>query len=320
MKKSILTSIIVSVVVSAAPIDFEESMGKNNSYGHSYYMSLMNKLDNAHANIFLYIKPHNGKNFYNKCKNLYEKNCFLAPHKDGYRIPPILHQIWIGPKPFPEKYKAWQRTWQSLKGWTYKLWTNEDVEALKLINRELFKSETNPGAQSDIVRLEILYQFGGVYVDTDFECLQPDLFDALAKTYDLFSGLSPLDTRTLVVANGLIGAVPKHPVIKACIDLLSQEDPSSGTDVGTDGIKKAVKIVSRGPGLFTKMLLLHVDAPGYRDIIFPATFFYPLGLHQMKKTSFDALPTSKSKFDALKVHTCKPESLAIHWWEGSWQQ
>ena len=35
------------------------------------------------------------------------------------------------------------------------------------------------GEKSDIFRYEILYRFGGVYVDTDFECIKP--FECFAQ-------------------------------------------------------------------------------------------------------------------------------------------
>ena len=38
--------------------------------------------------------------------------------------------------------------------------------------RDVFERAINPGMKSDIFRYEILKQIGGLYVDTDFECLK----------------------------------------------------------------------------------------------------------------------------------------------------
>ena len=54
------------------------------------------------------------------------------------RIPRVFHQIWVGPRPLPEKYKRWQKTWQSIPGWTYKLWTDVDVVQFPLINQKAY--------------------------------------------------------------------------------------------------------------------------------------------------------------------------------------
>lgn len=42
-----------------------------------------------------------------------------------------------------------------------------------LYQREMVRRGTNFGAASDILRVEILYRFGGVYFDTDVLCLEP---------------------------------------------------------------------------------------------------------------------------------------------------
>jgi mannosyltransferase OCH1-like enzyme len=42
-----------------------------------------------------------------------------------------------------------------------------------------FDRASNFGEKSDIWRYEILFRLGGVYVDTDFECVRP--FDSLLE-------------------------------------------------------------------------------------------------------------------------------------------
>lgn len=117
---------------------------------------------------------------------LYARNIVLI--KDSglgheYRIPRIVHQIWLGSPP-PEKYREWMTTWMNWQGWTYRLWTDEDVRCRELYNQELYDRADNYGEKSDILRLEILLEHGGMYVDVDFECIRPDTFDALHRTWD----------------------------------------------------------------------------------------------------------------------------------------
>lgn len=51
------------------------------------------------------------------------------------------------------------------------LWTDEHVARLPLFNRAEYDKATNYGAKSDILRYELLYVYGGVYVDCDMQCI-----------------------------------------------------------------------------------------------------------------------------------------------------
>ena len=51
------------------------------------------------------------------------------------------------------------------------LWTDEQVAGLTLFNQAAFDAAPNFGEKSDILRYELLYAFGGVYVDVDLQCV-----------------------------------------------------------------------------------------------------------------------------------------------------
>ena len=190
------------------------------------------------------------------------------------------------------------------------MWTDADVEEFNLYNKEAFYKEKNLGARADIWRVEILERFGGVYIDTDFECLNPHFFNFLSESYDFFTGLTPLDAffynENLVVANGIIGAAPNHPILKAYKEKLYE------------GLSKKAHTVIKGPGFFSRMILQYADKGGFRDIIFPASFFYPVGFMQMHLPPFVTIEKFERKLHSLKKHFCTTETSAIHWWEGSW--
>jgi mannosyltransferase OCH1-like enzyme len=67
------------------------------------------------------------------------------------------------------------------------VWTDQEAKAFPFINRGDCKAAKNYGEKADILQLEILFSFGGLYTDCDVECLTP--FDALCQTCDLFVGL-----------------------------------------------------------------------------------------------------------------------------------
>ena len=290
-------------------VDFDTSMGAYDAQKKSLYKDLKKNLTNHKSDWFRYIKPGvKPKSFFLTLKNSYNNNKLRVENSLlPIRIPRVFHQIWIGPRPFPEKYKRWQKTWQSIPGWTYKLWTDKEVEQFPFFNKAAFYAEKNLGARADILRLEILYREGGVYVDTDFECLKPEIFNVLNSSYDFYCGMPPLELR-LLINNAIIGAVPKHPIIQGCLEYIPVQQANTKPD----------DIVARGPGLFTLMVARHMNK-GHRDIVFPPTFFYPLGIMQLQNDkAYENLPFSDETLERVKRDVVKPESIAIHWWDGSW--
>jgi mannosyltransferase OCH1-like enzyme len=167
-------------------------------------------------------------------------------------VPRILHQIWLGPDPLPTEFAQYRKTWQSHHPeWEMQLWTEANLpEGLR--RKEVYETLRVPAVRADILRLEVLYRHGGVYVDTDFECrrsLEP-LIDGL----DFFSGyLKPGR-----VNNAFIGSTPGHPLLDVALDTL--------TPVKFHGYDKN----AAGP------LFLNELVKGHPEItIFAPPLFYP---------------------------------------------
>lgn len=292
-------------------VSFDVSMGMHDPYFQPSYKKLIKKLPRTQDHWFRFTGAHiNPTGLFTALKEAYNKNRFIL-EGTSTRIPHVFHQIWVGPLPFPEKYKRWQKTWQSIPGWEYKLWTDKDVENFPLINSALYFNEKNYGARADMLRLEILYRFGGVYIDTDFECIKPEMFDVLNRSYDFYCGLTPVDSEALVINNAIIGSIPGHPIIKACIEHL----PFHATNVHD----QRMRTVMRGPGLLTIMTIRHMNK-GHRDIVLPPSFLYPLGTSQMRRGAYKYLPFSEKTLDIIKKGVIKPETIAIHYWDGSWKR
>ena len=91
-------------------------------------------------------------------------------------IPKIIHQIWLGPRTRPQ---FWMDTWKidylnNYPDWEYRLWTEKEVKELTLVNKKFYnrlaknnKRYDKFAGMADILRYEILYQFGGVFIDAD---------------------------------------------------------------------------------------------------------------------------------------------------------
>ncbi len=262
------------------------------------------------------------KAVYETCKNLYEKHNFntLKTSKET-RIPKLIHVMWLGGK-LPDEFEPYVNSWRKHHpNWTVLFWTDNtanyergselfttfdglekrlqstrggetfvvDATNMKFDNREFYDAAINYGEKSDILKWEIVYRFGGVYVDTDFECLQS--LDQYNHTFDLYTGMQPLDTNMVQLGAALYGAIPNHPVLKACVEMIKHNQ----------AIKQIV--VKTGPIHFTKVFAYFAGKTGLRDVALPAGYFYPCGYEQRG--------TPKNEW-------CKKESSAVHHWAGSW--
>lgn len=62
-------------------------------------------------------------------------------------------------------------------------WNNENTKNLNLINRELFDAIENKGSKVIFWGTIFLYKYGGIYVDTDFECIKGIPKELLKKSF-----------------------------------------------------------------------------------------------------------------------------------------
>lgn len=175
------------------------------------------------------------------------------------------------------------------------MWTDADIEEFGLENKDIYDAAINYGERSDIARYEILYRIGGIFLDTDMECVKP--LDILHHTYDFFAVLEPMAgapflKRLTIVANGIIGACPGHPILRRCIDKLR-------------ATKHVDDIILRtGPLFFTDILIDNLDSTEFINIVLPLSFFIPFG--------------KNVKSNEQMAQCIKPETFGIHHWAGSW--
>ncbi|MBS0648451.1 MAG: hypothetical protein JSS10_04400 [Verrucomicrobia bacterium] len=133
------------------------------------------------------------------------------------------------------------------------------------------------GEKSDVLRFEILYQEGGVYVDHDANCLQP--FKGMHGAYDFYCGLEvPHPTvvgLNVTAGNGVIGSRPGHPLVKQVIDLIDQRWEALALKYpGKDGYSKTQIVMERTYIALTDALCHQLDLPGNTDIVLPAAYFF----------------------------------------------
>ena len=219
-----------------------------------------------------------------------------VPQIAAYRIPKIIHFIWLG-SPLPERCKKLIATWKEFHPtWTIRLWTHADVPGFQMRNKRAFEKAKNYGEKADIWRYEILFRHGGLYSDTDFECLRP--FDDLHQSCNLFAGVAY--GRPAILYNGLIGSIPNHPILLRCIEGIR---PSSG-DHDSERIMQET-----GPLFFSRAFFSVEDKHRQDVVAFPITYFYayPNNLRLQHTSS-----------NVIKKKWVEDESYALHYWATSW--
>lgn len=141
------------------------------------------------------------------------------------KIPKIIHQIWIGEKQAPEDLiKGWK---EKHPDWLHILWDEEMIDQFKMKNRKLYDTYYKAGKYSgaaNVLRVELLQHYGGVYLDADSECVTP-IDGAPFLDWDVF-GLYEADNFFVdgvkLIANGIMGCIPNHPLMAVYIDKLSK--------------------------------------------------------------------------------------------------
>ncbi len=269
----ILTASLFGKQTAAVVDDFDALMGKSTS--HWGYIAQTEDVATLEV-----------------AKALYQKNKEAQFAQEGsYKIPPVVHFIWLGPRAFPPESVENIRSWIAQNpGWKIKFWTDREREApcegmetvlvkdfsfLKL--GKCYEQSQNWGEKSDLLRYEILFQEGGVYVDHDANCLKP--FHGMHRGYDFFCCLEtphrPFVGRNVTCGNGVIGAKPRHPTIAKVIDLIDGRwEPLSEKFQGNDEYSRVEVVMHRTYIALTHAIAETVDRDGNLDVILPAAYFF----------------------------------------------
>ena len=119
------------------------------------------------------------------------------------RWAPVVHQIWLG-REMPRLYKQYHAELCALHA-RVRMWGNEHLHALRRTLRNLPLC-TSYAMASDAARLEILYENGGVYADSDFRFVRN--MEPLLEGQIFFCKEYFLDHTS--IANGWIGCRPRN--------------------------------------------------------------------------------------------------------------
>lgn len=140
-------------------------------------------------------------------------------------IPKVVHQVWIGP--LDRAMCKWMDTFRedfmrANPGWHYKLWNRELFEAVHgpMVLGRQYDMEPAVQAKADILRYEIIWREGGVYVDADSVWMGRPLDPVLeqARATGMFTvGHEPPGVQDDLYMNGVFGACACHPAMEHVI-------------------------------------------------------------------------------------------------------
>jgi len=197
-------------------------------------------------------------------------------------IPKIIHQIWIGKKQPPQELMD---TWK-ISGYEYVLWDEEKLRSLQMVNKDKYDYFYDKGlyyGSADIARVEILHQYGGVYIDADTKRLKDlpnEWFDYNFFAVKVSSNEKDVKYR---IANSIMACEQESSLMKDYLDAITHAtkiEPCWSTIGGTALTDVVTKNYANDPSVL---------------ILEPWTFF-PVN---MKKT---------------KKHEKYEDSYAIHFW------
>jgi hypothetical protein len=207
-------------------------------------------------------------------------------------IPKIIHHCWPSGGEFKSKFHFYRESFLRFNpDYTFMFWTLDDANlfALSDNSKSFYKNTEFLYVQkSDCMRWEILYTLGGIYVDTDIECLQN--LDSFLDNESFTAYSYPPN----LIGNAVVGTVPHNPFFKD----LSLGAVNSILNAGPCESRKNIEDI--GGVNFAGKRLSELKK------IYPRETFYPLKWDDPRQRR-ELRQATANEF---------PQSACVHWWSG----
>ncbi|WP_346670764.1 glycosyltransferase family 32 protein [Faecalicoccus acidiformans] len=212
-------------------------------------------------------------------------------------IPHKIHYCWFGKTELGAKEKKCLESWKKFfPNYEIILWNENNYDVNKFNYMQEAYNLQKWAFVSDVARLDIIYNYGGIYLDTDVEVIAPfqDLIDKGA-----FMGIESFCNNNMVKVNPglIIAAEPHNPVIKRILDSYSNDHFVNNNRENTK-----YTIVDRTTGILAKYYKLkninEIQRLGNLTI-YPKDYFCPMS------------------YDSGEL-CCTKNTKTIHWFNASW--
>ena len=159
------------------------------------------------------------------------------------QISKVVHYIWFGHGEKSELIKkCMQSTFEKLTDWKIKEWTEEDYD-ISSCNycKEAYQMKKYAFA-SDYARFDILYRYGGVYVDTDVE-----LLNNIPESFLIDEGFAGVEGNNKIAPGLIFACKPGNPIVKEILETYQQD-----CFILSDGKLNTKTVVDRVTNIFIK--------------------------------------------------------------------
>ena len=208
------------------------------------------------------------------------------------QIPKTIHYCWFGRNEIPAQYQKWMESWKRYCP-DYEIieWNENNYDVNKnQYTRQAYKRK-KWAFVSDYARIDIVNEYGGIYLDTDVEIVAS--FDELLYQ----KGFAGFESEQFVALGLGFGAVKGLPIIKEMMDYYDNQE-----FVNEDG---SLNLIA-SPRLQTGILMEHgLQANGEYQIIDGMTIFP------------EKMFCGKSVLSRMIM--LKPYTRSIHYFDASWQ-
>ena len=211
-------------------------------------------------------------------------------------IPKVIHYCWFGGKRKPKLIRDCIKSWElQLPDYEIIEWNEKNSDLTAPFTKEVYKLK-KWAFVADYVRLKVLFDYGGIYLDTDMMVIKS--FDVLLL-HECFFGAEDKEH----ISAGIIGANKGSLFIKQCLlkyDFVSIHQEMNFFHIAMPKIISAVFRESRD-------FFLAFDNIIEKDgvVVYPFNYFYSL--------------SDENKDDVKNYKKyLSPESFAVHLWCGSW--
>lgn len=186
-------------------------------------------------------------------------------------IPRIIHYCWFGGNPLPELAQKCIASWRKFfPDYEIKEWNETNYDVRKIPYTAEAYDAKKYAFVSDFARFDILYQYGGIYFDTDVEVIK-SLDDIIAR--GAFAGVERTGSAGSLNAGLGIASPAASPIYK---EILDSYDKSSF--LRSDGSMDLTTVVDRVSAIFKKHGLK--DSSEIQTVagvtVYPADYFCPI--------------------------------------------
>lgn len=235
------------------------------------------------------------------------------------KIPMIIHQIWSGiDKPLPQISQVLGNTWKrDYPEWKYILWDNTSMNQLIENDypqyKSIYKSFEYNIQRWDAIRYLILYKFGGMYVDFDYESIKP--LEPIVKDQTCCFAEEP-EAHKLGIPlvaekyfnNAMMISIPNHPFMKKIIDSVFTLNDDNLSANSSDYV-----LQTTGPWKLIKLYKTLDDIEKKQIFIIPSKYVSPFNVSQSRRFLLN-------KERSNELESCLSEAYAVHYFFGYWRK